>query len=199
MAYTAAQNAAYEAAVEARSRREKIGINGEPGAKADLIAALESARTDFHASAALLPESERETRLVCGQWNFRDVTGHLADWDYFFLNLLQIGLHEDVPRLHFDTSGDVGNGNMAKARQHQTWVQTWTEAQTARQVFIDHVKAATEEDLNRPYTGKRRAYPTAYNCVWSAIEHYLDHAAVLRRELGVPFPEHLLEFYGPYT
>ena len=42
-------------------------------------------------------------------------------------------------------------------------------------------------------------FPTVYHCAWSALEHYLDHAAGLRRECQLQLPDELLTFHGPYT
>ncbi|MEZ4870496.1 MAG: hypothetical protein R3C14_54710 [Caldilineaceae bacterium] len=67
-----------------------------------------------------------------------------------------------------------------------------------RQHLIVQLQAVPEEHFLReqPESG---SFPSVYHCAWSALEHYLDHAAGLRRQLNVPLAEELLHFHGPYT
>lgn len=198
-----AQNGSYEdfywSIRQIRKWRKSLPKGDGTGSKEVLLAALESARMDFQVSADLVQESERETRPVCGVWTLKDVLGHLADWDDLFMKWLKIGLGEDVPTFAFDADGDAQNAKMAEARKDKTWLQNWTDCQNTRQTLIDRLQATDEADINRRYVGNRRTFPTVYHCAWSALEHYLDHAAILRRELGVPIPKFLLTFKGPYT
>lgn len=189
----------YWAIRQTRKWRKPLPKGDGTGSKAVLLAALEAARTDFHISADLVPESERESRPVCGVWTLKDVLGHLADWDDLFMKWLKIGLGEDVPPFAFDADGDAQNAKMAEARKKQSWRYAWKDHNQNRQRIINLITATSETDLNQRYTGERRMFPTAYHCAWSALEHYLDHAAILRRELGVPIPKFLLTFKGPYT
>ncbi len=198
-----AKNGSYEdfywAIRQTRKWRETLPEGDGTGSKNVLLAALEAARTDFQVSADLVPESEREIRPVCGVWTLKEVAGHLADWDDLFMKWLKIGLGQDVPQFAFDADGDVQNARMAEARKDKTWLENWTDCQDMRQALIDKLQITDEADISRRYSGKRRTFPTVYHCAWSALEHYLDHAAILRRELGVPIPKFLLTFKGPYT
>lgn len=182
-----------------RKLRKSLPEGDGTGSKVILLTALEAARRDFNTSAALVTEPERETRTVCGIWTLKEVAGHLADWDDMFMKWMRIGLGEDVPQFPFNADGDAQNATMAEARKDKTWLENWADCQNTRQALIDKLEKIEEIEINRRYSGKRRTFPTVYHCAWSALEHYLDHAAILRRELGVPIPKFLLTFKGPYT
>jgi DinB superfamily len=171
------------------------------GSQIILLAALEAARDDFYASAELVPIKERETRPVCGHWTLKDVLGHLADWDAFYLNTFYVMIGEPTTDLGWqdEDDSDALNEKLVKARANQSFEQVWQESQSARSNLLTELRLISDEMLGDPYGGDDSPYPTPYHCFWSALEHYLDHAAVIRRELKVPFPKNLLTFKGPYT
>jgi hypothetical protein len=93
----------------------------------------------------------------------------------------------------------VINGRIYAARRDQPWEWNWSDCREARRTLTDALERASEEVWRRPYDGRISSFPTLYHCAWSALEHYLDHAAVLRAELPVAMPKRLLRFKGPYT
>ena len=171
------------------------------GSQVILLAALEAARDDFYASAELVPPKERETRPVCGHWTLKDVLGHLADVDAIYLNAFYAMIGEPTIELGWqdEEDEDTINEKMVKARANQSFEQVWEECQSARSNLLTELRLISDEMLGDPYGGDGSPYPTPYHCFWSALEHYLDHAAVIRRELKAPFPKNLLTFKGPYT
>ena len=55
----------------------------EEGAKAHLLASLNETRAKLLAAVSLVPDTERESRPVCGHWTLKDLLGHIADWEAF--------------------------------------------------------------------------------------------------------------------
>lgn len=186
--------------VDLKDWRKRVVVDGfAAGDKVMLRAALEAASADFLASAALVPASERETRPVCGHWALKDVAGHLADCDQYFLNAVYIIIGEPSESLGWDEDEQVQNDRMAEARKDQSWEKVWDDCMSARSALMTELDYMGQEMLAEPYGGGEVSYPTAYHAFWSALEHYLDHAAVLRKELKVKVPKVLLSFKGPYA
>lgn len=170
------------------------------GSQIILLAALEAARDDFYASAELVPIKERETRPVCGTWTLKDVLGHLADVDGYYLNAFYAMIGEPTIDLGWqdEPDDDATNAKLVKMRAGQSFEQVWEDCQTARSNLLTELRLISDEMLGDPYGGDDSRYPTPYHCFWSALEHYLDHATVIRRELKLKFPKNLLTIKGPY-
>lgn len=184
---------------EAQRWRETVANAFTVGPKSALVMAARAAREDWLASAALVADNERETRPVCGVWTLKDVAGHFVDWDAYFLNTLAAMLGEPASDLGWDPDEEGVNDRLAEARRGQAWQQLWDESIQKRYLLINRLNALTQADLARPYSGDAASYPDIYHLFWSVLEHDLDHAATLRRELGVPMDAGLLHFEGPYT
>ncbi len=172
-----------------------------PPSKIIMYAALEAASDDLWATAALIPISERETLPVCGSWTLKDVLGHLADWDSYFLNTFYTMVGEPTTPLSWSADGDDDaiNAKLVAARRKQSFKKVADDCKSARAALITELQMISDDMLADPYGGEGSSYPSAYHCFWSALEHYLDHAAVIRRELHLKFPKYLLRFKGPYT
>jgi hypothetical protein len=171
-----------------------------PGPKALLMAALEAAEADFRATAALVPESERETRGVCGAWSLKDLLGHMADWDDHYRNIVRRMLGEPTDFWDEEPETDAQNDRLYQARRHDPWAKAEADCMGNRRWLLDRLQTLDTATISRPYTGTLYAgYPTLFHCYWSAAEHYLDHAAVMRRELGLKLPAWLLKFKVSYT
>jgi hypothetical protein len=192
-------------AQHALSLRTLVGAPLQPiiapnASKEIIVAALEAAEIDLLTTFNLIPADERDSRLVCGFWTLHDLVGHLADWDIYFLNWLGV-LRGDAPKaLYWDEDGDAFNQWLWQQRQGESWEKSWNDFRTNRRVLLEHLAQVATDDLLRvqppnPYV----SYPTIYNCAWSALEHFLDHAAGVRGALGLPLGQRLLRFQGPYT
>ncbi len=182
-----------------RRWRKTLQHDDVPGAKSLLLAALAAARRDFIASAALVHASERKTRHVCGTWTLKDVYGHMADWDVYFYSKACAILGSEYHELNWHPDWRVSNEKLVQARRTQSWQQIIPDFNNAFRNLLTTLKTADEETITRPYNGSKSPYPTLYHCAWSALEHYLDHAAVIRKELPVRVPKRLWVFAGPYT
>ena len=181
--------------------RKTLSESPLPPSKIILHAALEAARDDLWATAALVPISERETIPVCGNWTLKDVLGHLADWDDWYLNTFNAMIGEPTTNLGWSDEGDgnVINEKQVVANRKQSLKQVSDHCRTARNALITELQSISDDMLADPYGGEHSSYPSAYHCLWAALDHYLDHASVIRRELKIKFPKYLLNFKGPYS
>jgi hypothetical protein len=165
--------------------------------KAIMLAALQAAEIELLQTIGLLSPADYDQRPVCGFWTLHDLIGHLADWDSYFLNWLAGMTNEPQQDLYWDDDGDQFNTWLYDQRRGEPWEQTWSDFRQNRQVFQQRLAAIPDmQFLNEQ---RNAPFPTVYHCAWSALEHYLDHAAGVRRELQVQLPEELLFFHGPYT
>jgi hypothetical protein len=94
-------------------------------------------------------------------------------------------------------AGDHFNAWLYERRKGEKWEQTWQDFRQNRCALHLRLLAVHDEDFLREQQGA--PFPTVYHCAWSALEHYLDHAAGMRRELQLSLPAELLSFQGPYT
>ncbi len=179
------------------SWRPEQPLSGSTGPKAILAAALDAARDDLHATLALLAPSDRATKHVVGRWTARDLAGHLADWDTLFIHWFKSMLGRRSTTPYFDDDGDAMNAHLATGRLRQGWARVYGDLRAQRAAFQRLVARTSETELLRPRPGGD--FPTAYHCAWSALEHYLHHAADVRAGLRLKMPEWLLAFEGPYT
>lgn len=170
-----------------------------PPSKIILYAAIESARDDLWATAALVPESEHETLPVCGTWTLKDVLGHLADWDDWYLNTYYAMVGEPTTKLGWKDEGepDELNEKLVIASRKKPYKKIAEHCQASRQALLTELQTVSDDMLADPYGGEFSDYPTANHCFVAALDHYLDHAAVIRKTLGVKFPKYLLQFKKP--
>ncbi|MEP6984335.1 MAG: DinB family protein [Chloroflexota bacterium] len=166
-----------------------------------LHAALEAARDDLWATVALIPMSDRETIPVCGAWTLKDVLGHLADWDDWYLNTFSAMIGEPTTALSWsadEADGNALNEKLVIASRKQSLKQVSDHCKAARAALITELQSISDDMLADPYGGEDSSYPSAYHCLWAALDHYLDHAAIIRRELKLKFPKYLLQFKDAY-
>lgn len=177
--------------------RKTVPAGDGTGPKNILLAALRAAHADFLTSASSVPETEHTTLAVCGWWTLKDLLGHLADWDIFFLNCLNgdMGTVRGIPMMRDE---DEFNAALQASRAHQPLAEITADFEHIRHTFLSKIDSLSQEELQRPSPGTV-PYPTLYHDIWATVEHYLDHAAGLRRQLNMPLPKWLLTFTGPYA
>jgi hypothetical protein len=162
-----------------------------------MINALRSAELDMLVTLMYAPESTRASVHVCGDWNISQLTGHLADWDTYYLDCLaEIDGHANAKR-HWPDDVDEKNALLIKMRTKASFEQNWSEFRHNRLMLISQLERIHPERFLQHVSGKN--YITAYHLAWSALEHYLEHAAHARRHMGLALPAPLLAFAGPYT
>jgi len=190
-------------AQHARELRRLIGAPLAPqiaptASKVLMVAALNAAEIDLLQTIATLLPTITAQQTVCGHWTLQDLLGHLADWDRYFDNWLA-GLTDSATQdLYWDDDGDRFNAWLCEQRKGEPWEQTWADFRGNRQTLVAHLQVVSDIDFLREQP-ESTSYPSVYHCAWSALEHYLDHTAGLRRELQMPIAEELWHFRGPYT
>lgn len=192
-------------AQHARTLRVQLGpeVQAEiaPGAgKGLMLAVLEAAEIELLATLAAIPVRQRAHQRVCRRWTALQLIGHLADWDVYFLNWLRTLCAETADELHYDSDGDRFNAWLQEQRVGQRWPRAWGDFRANRAQFVERLRQVPEHAfITKPAGRGPMPFPTIYHCAWSALEHYLDHAAGVRREARMPVPAELLNFHGPYT
>ncbi len=151
-----------------------------PGSKSLLLAAVQAAREELLAAAALVPVRERETQPVCGEWTLKDVLGHIADWEAFGAEGLWLGR---APEISSGGSIQLWNEAHAAARRSRSWDQVWADSEAAHAAFAEALAALSPEALAGPFPN-----PFGYENVhaWALIwpHHEREHAAGLREAGG---------------
>lgn len=95
---------------------------------------LRHARTRFTAATADLDATTLETVRICGVWNWRDVTGHIADWATEGNLRLSAALDGDeAPEAIVSdrASIDARNATQVAARANDGWQATLTDFNAA--------------------------------------------------------------------
>ena len=190
-------------AQHARHLRRLIGAPRElvispTASKATMLAALQAAEIDLLQTISTLLPTISAQQPVCGIWTLQELTGHLADWDRYFDNWLAGLSARPTQEFYWDDDGDAFNAWLCEQRRGEAWVQTWSDFRNNRQTLIAHLQVVPEDHFLREQSDSQ-SFPSIYHCAWSALEHFLDHAAGLRRVLNLPIAEELLVFRGPYT
>lgn len=102
-------------------------------------------------------------------------------------------MNEPQPALAWDEDGNQFNAWLYEGQRGETWQDFRHNRWTSQQRFASVSAAALlSERSDAPF-------PTIYPCAWSALEHYLDHAAGVRCTLQCQLPEARLSFHGSYT
>jgi hypothetical protein len=181
--------------VDLKEWRKGLNLDAfSTGDRTVLKAALQAARADFTATAALVKPAERETRPVCGVWTLKDVVGHLVDWNHQHLRSVHTIIGEPVEPLEWDPDDDVQNARMVEARKDQSWDAVSKDFTAVHLELVTQLDYLSEAMLSEPYSGGEVNEHSAYHVFWKALEHDLEHAAGLRRELGVKLPKALMTF-----
>jgi len=162
--------------------REQAGHTGKSGPRAVLHAALDAAREELLAAAALVPAEERSTRLVCGRCMLKDVLGHIADWEALGAEGLRLMAAGRPPLVEAVTDIDAWNVVHVVARAGQSWEQVWGDFKTARQALVEALEEMSEDDLARLYPFPWGPEGTPYQWAEVFFDHDRSHARGLRGE-----------------
>jgi hypothetical protein len=190
------------ASERARKYRASVGPYDTPvppksASKLAMMQALQAAELDMLMSLLLVDVGERDTRRLCGEWTSRELLGHLADSNIQYqawLAELQGGPKSTLP---WDDDLNKINAYLVEQRAGQSWSDQWTDFRNSSRNLLDALHQVPEASFLAPCAHGR--YATIYNLAWSAAEHYLEHAAGVRKAYALEVPPCLLEFHGPYT
>jgi len=165
-----------------------------PMGPASLIrAAIKAACDDFLIMVRLVPDSERETRPLAGKWTLKDILGHVADGQIealAHLRMLAGGLPPPPPVDEHTSQRNV------EARASQPYMQVMQDFRKSYVALEGAAAKMSDADLAQSINER---YPDAYACIHAPLEHMIEHAAGLRRELGLRVPARLREFHSIYT
>jgi hypothetical protein len=162
-----------------------------------MLNALRSAELDMLITLMYPTDEARPTTLVCGRWNTRDLTGHLADWDTYYLDCLAEIDGQPNPKRHWPDDIERKNGLLSQLRERTTFDECWSDYRHNRNTLISQLERIRPNRFKEHVEGS--VYATPYHLAWSALEHFLEHAGIARREMQMPLPDALLGFKGPYT
>ena len=173
-----------EHAAQIAAWREAEGLKGKTGPKAVLLAALDAGRDGLLTAAALVPQEERASRPVCGEWTLKDVLGHVADWEWFGVEGLRQMAAGRAPQVEHIESIDAWNQTHADARRHQPWETVCADLQAARRVLLDVLEEMSQAQLARSFPFPWEPKGTPYQWIWVYLRHDREHAHDLRQALG---------------
>jgi predicted RNase H-like HicB family nuclease/uncharacterized damage-inducible protein DinB len=165
--------------------RTAMGGPGATGCKAVLLTALNTARRELLAASDLVPEAERDSQRVCGEWTLKDLLGHIADWERFGaegLRLMALGQSPEVEPVE-----DIDAWNLAhvKARQEQPWELVWAELHTMRQSLLTVLEEMGEAELAQRFPFPWGPEGTPYQWVTVFFAHDREHAADVQAWGGI--------------
>ncbi len=174
-----------EHAEEIANRREAMGATGKTGCKEVLLAALDAARLELLAASDLVPEGERDSRRVCGEWTLKDLLGHIADWEQFGaegLRLMAAGQPPEVEPVEDITAWNLVH---VDSRREQPWKAVWKDLHTTRQSLL-----AVLEEINDAELAQRFRFPwgpegSPYQWVTVFHRHDREHAGDMRAWAGI--------------
>ncbi len=165
--------------------RTAMGGPGATGCKAVLLAALNTARRELLAASDLVPEAERDSQRVCGEWTLKDLLGHIADWERFGaegLRLMALGQSPEVEPVE-----DIDAWNLAhvRARQEQPWELVWAELHTMRQSLLTVLEEMGGGELAQRFPFPWGPEGTPYQWVTVFFAHDREHAADVQAWGGI--------------
>jgi hypothetical protein len=173
-------------AADLRQWREAAGVKKQVGPKVVLEAGLLAGRVALLAWTALMPEADRTTRLVCGEWTLKDVWGHIADWERFSMDALADMAAGRVAGLSFSGDETAWNREHAAARRDQPWDAVWADAMETRQALLAALAQIDDAGLNQPARSRWSEDDRPYWWFHICMEHDLEHAAGLRSAIEQP-------------
>ncbi len=150
------------------------------GPKEVLLAALDAARDELLTAASLVPVAERESRRVCGEWTLKDVLGHVADWELWFLRRLRQLFAGQAPDPNDAEDEDAWNRAHAEARRDQAWEAVWADFHSTHDAMMVLLMAMDQSHLNQ-----RLFDWSIYHFVRVYADHDREHAAGIRKALDV--------------
>jgi hypothetical protein len=165
-----------EHAAQIAAWRESEGLKRKIGPKAVLLAALDAARQELLAAAALVPAEERTSRPVCGEWTLKDVLGHVADWEWFGVEGLRQMAAGQAPQVEHVQDIDAWNQTHAEARRDQPWETVGADLHAARRALLDVLEEMSQAQLGRSFPFPWGPEGTPYRWIWVYFRHDREHA-----------------------
>jgi hypothetical protein len=165
-----------EHAAQVARWREAEKLKSLTGSRPVLLAALQAARDELLAAAALVPNMERTSRVVCGDWTLKDLLGHVADWEWYGVaGLRQMAAGQPPDPEPIDT---IENWNQvhAEARREQSWEVVWEDLHNARQAFLEVLGGIDQTTMAQPFPFAWGPKGTPYQWMVVFVRHDREHA-----------------------
>lgn len=147
-------------------------------------AILRASFADLETLFQLIPERERDLGSLSGDWNLRDIIGHLLDWERLAAVQLQRALAglptQGIPEY---ADEDSANAVFSAARQHQGFDEVWEDYRAIRTHVHTLLDQTDYQQLNLPVTAPWGDAYSLANFFLSLAEHDREHAADIRAGL----------------
>jgi predicted RNase H-like HicB family nuclease/uncharacterized damage-inducible protein DinB len=160
--------------------RKATGAASETGCKAVLLAALDAARCELLDALDLVPEGERDSRRVCGQWTLKDLSGHITDWERFGAEGLRLMAAGQSPEVEPVEDIDAWNQVHVKARREQPWESVWEDLHTTRRSLLAVLEEMGEAELAQRFPFPWGPEGTPYQWATVFFAHDREHAGDLQ-------------------
>jgi uncharacterized damage-inducible protein DinB/predicted RNase H-like HicB family nuclease len=169
---------------EIEAWRQREGLKPAVGDRHLLDAFIEAANTEMRILLSLAGSTGRDGRPVCGQWSWKELVGHLADWNWYGLEAL--GVEGSGRSLSMQFSGPQAiqkwNERHAAARRGQPWARVWYDymsGYTALRKFLAGLdQKALAQTLKAPAPWDWQG--TFYDWIAPWPDHERGHAVELR-------------------
>lgn len=147
--------------------------------KAEVHRELERAWAELERIVESVPDGERETPGVVGDWTLKDVLGHIAFWSGRAAETLRCacaGRLDDIPVGEGDNWVDEWNEREYQARQDRSFMEVRTEFLRNYKEANSCLDEAPEEKINEKFRGNEVA---AY-FAGDTYLHFREHAEQIR-------------------
>ena len=150
-----------------------MGTTRDPAAR--LLATLDAAWADFHASYAGLSDDELLEPGVSGDWSIRDIMAHVSWWEEEALKHLPVILAGGRPPRYSDLYGgiDAFNAQMVERRRALSPAEVLQQMEDTHQRLIAFVETMPEDQIARETRARKRLRLDTYS-------HYPIHAKAIQ-------------------
>lgn len=166
-------------AQDLRLWREEHEFERAAGPKRVLLAALNASRREMRALAGLVPESQRASQKVMGQWTLKDVLGHVCDWEAYCVDSLRAGEPQEMGY----RGTEEWNAAHAAARREHPFEKVQNDFQDVRETLVSLLHGWRQGELAGPMENPWGPQQSRYGWFHAFLAHEREHALHLRQEL----------------
>lgn len=156
---------------------------GEQMGKAELLERLETARSEWEAALAAVPEESMEQSGVIGEWSVKDIIAHVSWSEIEALRVLQDHalVSSETDRL-WAMEQDDRNAEVYRQNRDRPLREVLAEARGLYPQLLEAVRGLTEEDLNDParFPGMPADWQPWRIIAGNTYTHYEEHARNIR-------------------